>query len=215
MKRATLARQAAKAAGARTYETGLPCKRGHVAPRLVSNGTCTECLPKMRSEWKRGNPKVAVSNQKYYANNKDKVDALNAAWSAANADLHRQIRRRHYKNNRAAYAANTARRKSHIKQATPPWADLDAIKAVYQEAARITDQTGVQYVVDHIIPLRGKGVCGLHVPANLRVITSIENASKGNRWTCSDCGAEHDRDVNAAINIARVGLDTLAEGALA
>lgn len=53
--------------------------------------------------------------------------------------------------------------------------------------------------------------CGCLPPSRPRGIAGLGTR----QWVCSDCGAEHDRDVNAAINIARVGLDTLAEGALA
>lgn len=56
-----------------------------------------------------------------------------------------------------------------------------AMNALYQEAARLTDETGVEHVVDHYWPLKGKYSCGLHVLGNLRVITKIENDAKGNK----------------------------------
>jgi hypothetical protein len=67
------------------------------------------------------------------------------------------------------------------KQATPAWANRSAIQAIYREAARITKETGVPHHVDHIVPLRGKDVCGLHVENNLQILTAIENSRKGAR----------------------------------
>ncbi len=61
------------------------------------------------------------------------------------------------------------------KEQTPRWANMDAINAVYLRAK----QAGL--TVDHIVPLRGKTVCGLHVAWNLRAISHSENARKGNK----------------------------------
>ena len=71
------------------------------------------------------------------------------------------------------------RRRQREARATPPWADRAAIRAKYKEAKRLSKLTGEQYVMDHIVPLDGKLVCGLHVDWNLRVIHWRENAAKG------------------------------------
>lgn len=62
------------------------------------------------------------------------------------------------------------------------WADQEAIKAVYAEAERASRRTGIPHEVDHIIPLRGKTVSGLHVPENLRVVPKVVNREKRNHF---------------------------------
>lgn len=69
-----------------------------------------------------------------------------------------------------------------LKQATPPWADLKAIREFYKEAKRLTELTGVLHTVDHCVPLKGEFVCGLHVHNNLQVLTHFENMQKGNSF---------------------------------
>ncbi len=67
------------------------------------------------------------------------------------------------------------RRLSAIKRATPPWADKQAIKAIYVEAKRL----GMS--VDHIWPLKNSKFCGLHVSWNLQILPTLENALKKNK----------------------------------
>jgi len=82
-------------------------------------------------------------------------------------------------------------RRSTEFQATPSWLTADdhaAMRALYDEAARLTRETERAYHVDHVVPLKSKcpitrqrNACGLHVPANLQVITGTENVAK-NCW---------------------------------
>jgi 5-methylcytosine-specific restriction endonuclease McrA len=80
-------------------------------------------------------------------------------------------------------ADNKVRRRKH-RDATPPWLtrkQKSEIRQLYQIAITMTQTTGEQYVVDHIVPWRGESVCGLHVPWNLRVITQEQNLAKSNK----------------------------------
>ena len=58
---------------------------------------------------------------------------------------------------------------------------LPQTEVFYREARRLTEETGVNYVVDHYWPINGRTSCGLHVPWNLRVITSTENSAKSDK----------------------------------
>jgi hypothetical protein len=71
------------------------------------------------------------------------------------------------------------RRRARERKNTPPWADLKAIREMYKEAARLTKASGEMHVVDHIVPLDGKLVCGLHWHVNMQVMHWLSNAKKG------------------------------------
>jgi hypothetical protein len=74
------------------------------------------------------------------------------------------------------------RRERLISQCTPHWANREAIEQYYALARMRTAETGVRHAVDHIVPINGRKVSGLHVETNLQVISHSENSRKGNRW---------------------------------
>ena len=78
---------------------------------------------------------------------------------------------------------HAAKRRVTKLQRTAPWADEQAIRAIYAEARRLTRVTGIEHHVDHTIPLQGKLVSGLHVEANLQILTGSENSRKRNTFT--------------------------------
>lgn len=113
------------------------------------------------------NRDAKIANLKdWVAKNPERFKAAKKAWEAANRPL------------LAAYSAAWRR---ECRVATPPWADFDAMAVFYRESARLTAEAGIRHHVDHIIPIRGRGVRGLHVQTNLRVIPGAENCQKNNK----------------------------------
>jgi hypothetical protein len=113
----------------------------------------------------------------YYAANQESIKAYwarNKAKTAKRGAAYKQA-------NRGRYTAHQRKRDAVRLKAMPAWADPKAIAAVYREAARLTRETGVQHDVDHICPLQGKTVCGLHVDYNLQILTHVENMRKHNK----------------------------------
>lgn len=99
-------------------------------------------------------------SKEYYLNNKEKL---------------REYRRGYYLSHQAEFKANNIRRYIRLHRATPVWADMDIMNKIYLKR-KVGEHT------DHIIPLQGKLVCGLHNQFNLRNIPIAENLTKGNKF---------------------------------
>ena len=121
--------------------------------------------------------------RQHYRDNKQKyIDKANQ-WVKENHSRRLEIQASHKKNNRAAATADTAMYRAAKDQRTPNWLtefDYIHIKCLYQVAAMRTRESGEPWHVDHVIPLRGKNVSGLHVPANMQVIRGEDNVRKNN-----------------------------------
>jgi 5-methylcytosine-specific restriction endonuclease McrA len=183
-------RAEAKAAGAKYYFTGEPCKHGHIAPRKTK-GSCVECL---KIEWAQALEKRAdyyadynkseagqKAKKDYYARNKE---AVIAAAQARTDEAKNAYKKKYKQANPDLYKELVSARRRRFREATPHWLSPEQkmeIRLKYRLAIEVSRTTGVRHAVDHIIPLHGDTVCGLHVPWNLRVITQEENLVKSNK----------------------------------
>jgi hypothetical protein len=144
-------------------------------------------------------------NASYYAANLDKLKAQHATYYATNLDKERKriakygakyrainaerVRERHAKyhaENLDKRCAIEAKRRSAKLQRTPPWSHIPSTQVFYTEAHRLTKETGVAHHVDHIVPLQGDLVSGLHVAWNLRPLDAGLNCSKSNKFDPDD-----------------------------
>jgi hypothetical protein len=120
---------------------------------------------------------------------KAKENARTLAWYHANFD---KIKDKKYAKDKAWRDKNkdiinsfTAKRRVIKLQRMPKWLTKEnklQIKAMYTLATSLNKSTGVQWHVDHIIPLQGKNVSGLHVPENLQVVLGSLNNRKSNKY---------------------------------
>lgn len=164
-------RQKAREAGEKYYFTGKPCPKGHVSKRSVAKGVCYECQIQSGSNWKTSNREKCIEYQKFwYLNRNDKAKANTRARAKARYD-----RVKGTEKHLSISLAATRRRQCRKIRATPPWVDHSEINKIYLNRPK-------GYEVDHIVPLRGKTVCGLHVPWNLRYLPKTENCRRPRHW---------------------------------
>lgn len=188
-----VSRKDARAAGLTRYFTGAPCKRGHVAERLTSIRACLLCQKGHIKSWCAGHKDyfaaaAAKHRRRYPEQAKAALVRLRgyASDPAKRAAGVARCKKRHPEKYRAIANAVGARYRADKRNAALPWLSAEQRKQIlsaYDEAVALTKSTSIRHEVDHIVPLRGKAVSGLHVPWNLQVIPMRENRSKGNRLT--------------------------------
>ncbi len=125
----------------------------------------------------------------WHNQNKTIVYAANKAWRDRNKDTYvrvqnKEVARAYRQANKAKRTACQIKREKAKIQRVPKWLTelhFQQIQIFYDSAHALTKEFGIQMDVDHIVPLQGKNVSGLHVPWNLQVIPHSVNMSKGNR----------------------------------
>lgn len=144
--------------------------------------------------------KKALSRE-WYAENSERAATAHRAWCQENAEQQKRWFSDYYqknaerlkararelgpewaRNNRGKVCARGKRYYARKRHAMPVWADIKAIDGLYDSSVEKSIETGIEHHVDHVVPLQGKTVCGLHVHYNLQVLPGKENQSKGSRF---------------------------------
>jgi len=147
--------------------------------------------------WRKANPeKSSAASMAWQLANPERVKAGYAARHAANPEA-RATRNKEYRDanpgrtsaqsakwareNKAGKAVISSRYRASKLRAIPQWSNPDRVQDFYDSANGLSMLLGEWYEVDHIVPLQGKTVCGLHCEDNLQILHHAQNASKGNR----------------------------------
>lgn len=188
-----ISRKQAREVGRPRYFTARPCLRGHLAERLVSTATCVVCAKLLSSEWAAASPTARreqgrVSTATWRAKNPEAARHKVRKWRAANLERERARVREFLARDSSRRAESRAAWRAMKKRQMPAWADRVSIATFYRLARQLTEKTGIAHHVDHVIPLCGREVSGLHVQTNLRVVTAHENRCKSNRYDENNTG---------------------------
>jgi hypothetical protein len=143
-----------------------------------------EEILQVRKVWYEKNKQRLIAKAiKWNQENPERRKEIKTQWAENNKDKVNKSRKQWKDNNQAKIYTDNSIRRANILNATPKWVDKNSLKDIesfYVCSQMFSMYTGQKYHVDHIIPLRGKKVSGLHVPDNLQVIPAKENLAKSN-----------------------------------
>ena len=151
----------------------------------ISMARDKENAKRLRAEWYQRNKELTKERaRKWQQENREKSNEHKLEWKKRNPEntkKHKDLYRERYPHKHIAH--NGKRRAAKLLR-TPKWLtadDLFIIEEAYHLAKLRTEVTGIPWHVDHILPLQGKKVSGLHVPGNIQVIPAKENLKKSNK----------------------------------
>lgn len=169
----------ARQLGLPRYFTGVECKRGHLSERYSNGGQCVAC-DNLREKPEEQRKKAT---KKYYESNKEKCMSATNKWRKNSGMGYEYTKRSRIKNPGVMQFANAKRHAAKMKR-TPSWLNAGhwlEMESVYKYCSALRS-IGLDYEVDHVVPMQGQSVSGLHVPWNLQLMTASENSAKGNRF---------------------------------
>lgn len=147
-----------------------------------------EVIERVRANYYKDVDASRQRGRDYAAENRQEARDRTKAWVQNNPEKKKAADLKWKKENRHIDHSLKAKYRAARRQACPPWVDdehMARIHEIYRLRREISDRTGVVHEVDHIVPLQGKIVCGLHVWWNLRVIPREENNRRPRIWSDS------------------------------
>ncbi len=174
-----ISREDAKRLNFTRYYTAVNCIHNHDCERNVKSGQCVECARVYSRKYRKNNPEVnreaskrcnqsegqKARRRKHYQKHKERLLLESKQYSKDNPHI----------------GAAACRKYQATKlNATPKWLSKTQLKEI-QKFYEIARWYSEPMHVDHIVPLQGKNVCGLHVPWNLQIIPARENLEKHNK----------------------------------
>lgn len=194
-----ISRQQAKALGMTYYFTGKPCKRGGIGVRVVSSTACL-CKPCLdyRSREEARESRSERERRYYKESRESRCERSRLYYNASREAALCRMRRYYEENSNGILERGRRRRKErpHVCRAREVRRSAEKLQRVllgdceltrlvereaYDLACDRLDQTGVEWHVDHMLPLRGDEVSGFHHWSNLQVIPAAMNMTKSNK----------------------------------
>lgn len=146
-------------------------------------------LQKRKDDYIKNKELILEKVNAYATLNKERIRIRQSELYEKQKANRQMLARNNYANNKSSYKHNAKLRKMTVNDRTPSWLgedDLWLIAQAYELAELRTKKTGISWHVDHVIPLRGKTVSGLHIVDNLAVIPAYENLKKRNQFNACE-----------------------------
>ena len=139
---------------------------------------------RQKAYYEANKKKLNAQTKAYYEANKDKISAQMKAYREANKDKIKAQKKAYYEANSAYYIEKARFREKLLnKLQRPSWYNSKLVNNIYNKCHKLNKIAGfIKYHVDHIVPLQGKNVSGLHVQGNLEIILASANLSKSNKF---------------------------------
>jgi len=171
-------------AGMRKWAQENPEEKKRRAAAWYS-GNKEEIIERVRANYYKDLDRSRERGREYAERHREEAKQRAREWAEENPERRKENDKTWREANPALSASHKAKYRASKRNACPPWLTkehLQSIRDIYTLRQEVSEKTGVVHQVDHIVPLQGKYICGLHVPWNLQLLTAVENNRKNNSF---------------------------------